>query len=111
MLTREFCHCHLGNSFFAQQLGLSPGLGGGQVQSLHRLMSGLVQSSTGPPSLASYTRQVTSGTPTLAANSYTEAGLPPSQDPPARQLMMAWGERARLGNLSPADIWNLGERK
>ena len=44
---------NLGNSFFAQQLGLSPGLGGGQVQSLHRLMSGLLQSSTGPPSTAS----------------------------------------------------------
>ena len=74
------------NSFLAQQLGVSPGLGGGQVQSRQRLMSGTEQSSTGPaanhssvlqlatnhsspPSAASYTRQVTSGTPTLAANS------------------------------------------
>ena len=34
--------------------------------------------------------QVTSGTPMLAANSYTAAGLPPSQDPPARQFIMAY---------------------
>ena len=36
--------------------------------------------------------------------------MPPSQDPPALQLMMAWGERARLGNLSSAAIWNLSAR-
>merc|ERR1719464_2259540 len=75
-----------------------------------RLMSGLEQSSTGPPSTASYTRHVTSGTLTLAANSYTPAGLPPSQEPPARQLMMACAERARLGNSSPPAIWNLSAR-
>ena len=33
---------------FSQQLGLSPGLGGGQVQSRHKSMLGLVQSSIGP---------------------------------------------------------------
>ncbi len=38
-------------------------------------------------------------TPYFSANSYTAPGVPPWQDPPARQFSTTWGDRAKLWYL------------